>query len=189
MIENQPCSRREAIAGTLAIAAGVGLLPVPPDAAASHLDAGDFAFLMGSWRVRHHKLNGRMVGSTDWADFEGTTHAWSLLGGVANVDDNLLYDPSGTYRGISLRRYDAALRQWSIWWMDNRSSTLFPPVVGAFKDGVGTFLGDDELRGQPILVRFIWSDLTASSARWEQAFSADRGITWEINWIMQLHRA
>jgi hypothetical protein len=139
MIETHTCSRREAIAGTLALAAGVGVLPIPSDAASGNLDTGDFAFLMGNWHVRHHKLKGRLVGSTDWADFEGAAHAWPLLGSVANVDDNVLHDPSGMYRGISLRRYDASRRQWSIWRMDDRSSALFPPVVGAFDHAVGTF--------------------------------------------------
>jgi hypothetical protein len=61
-------------------------------------------------------------------------------------------------------------------------------VVGAFTDGVGTFFGDDQLRGQPIRVRFIWSDITARSARWEQAFSNDLGVSWEVNWIMYFDR-
>ena len=45
------------------------------------------------------------------------------------------------------------------------------------------------LDGRPITVRFIWSAITASSARWEQAFSADGGATWESNWVMEFARA
>jgi hypothetical protein len=48
---------------------------------------------------------------------------------------------------------------------------------------VGTFLAEDSLDGTPILVRFVW-DARATSPTWEQAFSADRGATWETNWRM-----
>jgi hypothetical protein len=39
-----------------------------------------------------------------------------------------------------------------------------------------------------IYMRFIWSEITETSSRWEQAFSADGGKTWEINWIMEFIR-
>jgi hypothetical protein len=65
---------------------------------------------------------------------------------------------------------------------------LFPPVTGQFKDGVGEFLGKDSYNDEPILARFRWSDITADSARWEQAFSADDGETWIDNWYMDLTR-
>ena len=41
----------------------------------------------------------------------------------------------------------------------------------------------DTANGRTILVRFVISEVTAKSARFEQAFSADGGVTWETNWI------
>ena len=32
-------------------------------------------------------------------------------------------------------------------------------------------------------VRFVIADITPTSCRFEQAFSADGGKTWEVNWI------
>lgn len=148
----------------------------------------DFDFQVGVWRVKHRKLRGRLSGSTDWAVFEGRCTAWTVMSGEGSVEDQFLDDPDGPYRAAAFRRRDPVSGVWSIWWFDGRSSGLEPPVLGRFENGVGVFLCDDELEGRPIRVRFIWSEITHDSARWEQAFSADGGLTWEVNWIMQFER-
>jgi len=99
--------------------------------------------------------------------------------------------PDGPWRGASLRSFDPATGQWSIWWLDSRMplGPLDPPVRGRFRDGTGTFLAEDTFEGEPIVVRFIWSRITPESCRWEQAFSADGGTTWETNWEMDFTRS
>jgi hypothetical protein len=87
--------------------------------------------------------------------------------------------PAGPYRAAALRVFGPAGGRWSIWWVDGRIACLEPPVHGRFAAGVGTFTGDDVPDGRPILVRFTWSEIADRSARWDQAFSADAGITWE----------
>lgn len=148
----------------------------------------DFAFQTGTWRVRHRKLNRRLAGDMDWLAFDGECSAWEMLNGAANVDDHLLNDPIEVHRGASLRRYDPVQARWSIWWWDSRLSEIGPPVHGSFQNGIGTFSGVDRFDGQPIIVRFIWSEIMEESARWEQAFSADNGTSWEVNWIMHFER-
>ena len=149
----------------------------------------DFDFYMGTWWVRHRRLKERLEGSDEWEEFEGTSRAWPILDGAGNIDDNVLEMPNGTYRAISLRTFEPWSERWSIWWLDGRTpGRLDPPVVGGFKDGVGTFIGPDTFEGRPILVRFLWSDITETTCRWEQAFSDDDGATWEVNWIMESTR-
>ncbi|WP_374472231.1 DUF1579 domain-containing protein [Phenylobacterium sp.] len=149
---------------------------------------GDFGFQTGEWRVRHRKLKARLAGCEDWVEFEGTCRAFEVMGGEANVEDNVLDDPAGAYRAAAFRRRDPETGVWSIWWADGRAGGLDTPVRGGFVDGVGTFLARDTLDGRPILVRFVWSEITATTARWEQAFSADEGATWEVNWVMAFER-
>ena len=60
---------------------------------------------------------------------------------------------------------------------------MTPPTIGEFKNGRGEFYSHETLNGRPILVRFVISDITPTSCRFEQAFSADEGKTWEVNWI------
>ena len=169
---------------TTSTASGAAPLTVAPGPAVL-----DFDFYMGTWRVRHRRLKARLVGSDEWEEFEGTSRAWPILDGAGNIDDNVLELPSGTYRAISLRTYDPVTDKWSIWWLDGRTpGRLDPPVVGGFKDGIGTFIAPDTFDGRPILVRFLWSGITATTCRWEQAFSVDEGTTWEVNWIMESTR-
>jgi hypothetical protein len=151
--------------------------------------AHDFDFLHGRWAVAHRRLKDRLAGCTEWEVFGGTCQAQPLLGGAGIVDDNLIELPAGTYRAATLRAYDPATKQWAIWWLDGRQPhALDAPMIGRFEDGIGTFFADDTFRGQSIRVRFLWSNITPTTARWEQAFSPDGGRSWETNWEMDFTR-
>ena len=150
----------------------------------------DFDPLFGLWKVRHRRLKARLAGCTEWEEFGGTSTLWPLLGVAGNIDDNVLDAPGGRYRAATLRSFDPATGLWAIWWLDARyPHRLDPPLRGRFENGVGTFFADETFDGRPIRVRFIWSDITGASARWQQAFSEDGGATWETNWTMEFRRA
>ncbi|MGH6884941.1 MAG: DUF1579 domain-containing protein [Geminicoccales bacterium] len=148
----------------------------------------DFDFLVGRWSVAHRRLRRRLANDAQWDEFAGRSELRPIVGGLANIDDNILELPAGTYRAATLRVFDPATGLWSIWWIDGRNPRLEPPVHGRFENGVGTFLGDDVFDGRPIRVRFLWSEIAPRSARWEQAFSTDGGAAWETNWIMTFKR-
>jgi hypothetical protein len=145
---------------------------------------------MGRWRVHHRRLKERLASSHEWIEFEGTLAAQPLMGGYANIDDDVLAIPEGAYRAVTLRAFDPRSGQWSIWWLDGRSPQcpLDPPVRGGFHNGVGTFYADDVLDNKPIRVRFIRSRIALTSCHWEQAFSPDGGSSWETNWEMDFVR-
>jgi len=157
----------------------------PANASSEH----DFDFLVGSWTVQHRRLKHRLAHSTEWETFSGTCKTWLLLDGQGDVDDNVLQAPAGTYRAVTLRSFDPATKLWSIWWLDSRHPhELDPPVIGGFRNGIGTFRAKDTFGGRPIVVRYTWSDITPNSAKWQQAFSDDSEKTWETNWVMEFRR-
>jgi hypothetical protein len=145
----------------------------------------DFDFEFGKWRVHHRlKRDGR------WVEFEGTCTDRGLIDGSANVEEHTFVRPAGTTYGIATRAYDARTGQWAIWWIDGRDphAALDPPVKGRFTDGTGTFYSDSVVDGKTIRTRYVWSHITAKSARWEQATSSDLGKTWDTNWVMEFSR-
>jgi len=146
----------------------------------------DFDFLVGTWQVANRRLKVRHVGSTEWDEFPGHLTMHAVLGGLGNVDELVL--PTKGWSGLTLRLFDPQLKQWSIYWVNSRDGIMQPPVVGAFKDGIGAFYCDDVDEGTPIRVRYLWSHITAGTAHWEQAFSLDQGATWETNWVTELRR-
>ena len=149
----------------------------------------DFDFFMGIWHCRHRYLVKRLADCHDWIEFDGCCAARKILGGRGNSDESLINLPGDSYRGMSLRTWDPQKRQWSIYWLDSRfPGRLTPPMRGGFDKGIGIFQGEDEFDGQPIRVRFVWSRITSDAARWEQAFSADAGKSWETNWYMDFKR-
>jgi len=152
-------------------------------------DISDFDFWPGEWAIRNRRLRERLAGSEDWEEFEARVTAWKILDGHGNADE-FRTDHDGGFVGMSFGFFDAATRQWSIYWADSRRSGLLdPPVLGEFDGDVGVFEGDDTFDGRPIRVRFTWSGVTTPTPRWEQAFSEDGGTTWETNWTMDFTRA
>ena len=147
---------------------------------------GDFDFLVGRWSVKSRRLRDVLVGSDEWIEFEGSTVCHSFFDGAGSWDE--ISFPDQGFKGTSFRLLDRATGDWFIYWANSVTGRIFPPTIGRFADGRGDFYGDDDEAGKPIRVHFTWSNITPSSAVWEQEFSADGGATWERNWVMEFTR-
>jgi len=79
--------------------------------------------------------------------------------------------------------YNPETHKWSLNFASSKGGTLGTPTVGEFKNGRGEFYDEEDFNGQPVLVRFIISDIKSESCKFEQSFSTDAGKTWEVNWI------
>jgi len=157
---------------------------VTTTARATH--AHDFDFYVGEWRIHNRRLRKALAGSTEWYEFEAVSRAKTVLGGIGNFDE--FEAPSEGIVGLTLRLYDPRRDEWSLYWAGARGGPLEPPQVGRIDGDRGEFYGDDVYDGKPIRVVYVWSGITPSSARWEQAFSVDGGETWETNWVMESTR-
>ncbi len=143
----------------------------------------DFDFAFGTWETRLWRLLNPLTGSNRWAEYEGTTVVNKVWNGQANLAELEADGTEGHLQVMSLRLYNPQSSQWSLYAASSRNGTLSVPTVGEFKDGRGEFFDQETLNGRSILVRNVWSDITADSCRFEQAFSDDGGKTWEVNWI------
>jgi hypothetical protein len=176
------------IAVILALHAHAGLAQAPTEKAApntAQLRDGqrDFDFEFGTWKTHLKRLVRPLTGSTTWVEYEGTTVVTKVWDGRANLVELDVKGPAGRIQALSLRLYDPASRQWSLNFSGLGSGSMSTPSVGRFTDGRGEFFSDETLNGRPIRVRFVISDITQNSVRFEQAFSADGGKTWEVNWL------
>jgi hypothetical protein len=143
----------------------------------------DFDFEIGTWKTHLRRLQHPLTGSTTWVEYDGTSVVRKVWNGGANLVELDVDGPAGRIEGLSLRLYNPEARQWSLNFSNRRGGTLGPPTIGEFKNGRGEFYAQDTLGDRAILVRFVISNITPDSCRFEQAFSDDGGRTWEVNWI------
>jgi len=178
-----------------AVVAAITLLVQPAlvsaQSGATHDGKNDFDWMVGTWKVKLSRLTKPLTGSTTWVEYEGTQVTRKIWDGRAVMDEFVAESATAKVRvdGLTIRLYNPESRQWSIYWANAKNGVLgLPPTVGGFKNGRGEFYDEEEFDGKQITVRYIWSDITPTSARFEQAFSTDGGKTWEPNWISTISR-
>jgi hypothetical protein len=156
---------------------------------AGHDGSHDFDFDFGTWKTHSSRLLHPLTGSRDWVEMDGITVVTKIWNGRANLAEYRAAGPAGVVELLALRVYNPATRQWSINFATPNVGTLGAvPGVGEFRDGRVDFYDQETINGRAVLVRFSIWDVTAEEARSEQAFSADGGKTWEVNWITQYTR-
>ncbi len=181
-------------ASTLLASPASAQAPAPaPGASAAYDGQHDFDFVIGRWKAHLRRLLHPLTGSTAWVDYDGTSVMTRLWDARANMEefDVATTDPRAGGRtrieGQTLRLYDPASHQWSLYLLDTaKGKLLLPATVGAFSNGRGEFFDAEEFDGRTILVRYAWTHPAPQSAHMEQSFSPDWGKTWEVNWILDL---
>jgi hypothetical protein len=144
----------------------------------------DFDWDIGTWKAHMRRLVHPLTGSTTWVEYNGTDIVRKVWDGRANLGEVEADGPAGHLELLTLRLYNPQAHQWSINIASSASGSLSVPAVGEFKNGQGEFIDQEIFNGRTILVRFGVSDITPSSARFDQAFSTDGGKTWEVNLIV-----
>jgi hypothetical protein len=168
------------VIATLAACGASAAAPAPPPQADGQ---HDLDFHLGTWRTKIARLAAPLSGSSEWVEYQGTTVVHPIWGGKASLVELVADGPAGHLELLSLRLFDPGTRQWTFHVASSRGGGISPPVVGGFVDGRGELLGTETIDGREIRIRFVIDEVTAERARFEQAFSADGGATWEVNWI------
>jgi hypothetical protein len=177
--------RRVAVAtAVLCLPASAAAQTAPAPAIQARGGQQDFDFEIGTWTTKVRVLRNPLSGVAPiWAEYQGISVVRPLLGGKANFVELAVHGPFGSIEGGSLRLYNPLTRQWSINFASLRNGMLTAPVYGGFDGrGRGLFHGQDMLDERAILVRFVIQQVSRREARFEQAYSADGGVTWETNW-------
>lgn len=145
----------------------------------------DFDWEIGTWTTHVRVLQNPLSGQPPvWATYDGTSVVKPLMGGRANFVELSVRGPAGAIEGGALRLYNPKAEQWSLNYASVGNGILTAPVFGSFNHaGKAVFVGQDQLAGRTILVRFVITRLSAGTAQFEQSYSADGGSRWETNWI------
>jgi hypothetical protein len=153
--------------------------------AAPHDGQHDFDFEIGKWKAHVKRLNHRLVGSKDWEEYEGTVVTAPFMEGKGNLSEmNVDSATSHTHiQIIAVRLYNPTSRQWSIYGASSKTGVFDPPQIGQFEGNHGEFYASDMHEGRAIYIRYVWQNVNPTTTHFEQAFSADGGKTWEVNWI------
>jgi hypothetical protein len=184
---------------TIALACGLGLLwAAAPGLAQENSDAAkppalpaavtrdgqhDFDFSIGVWKTHIARRQHPLTGSTTWVAYDGTSTVRKIWDGRGSLGETEADGPAGHLEALSLRLYDPRAHQWNLTYASGAGGVLSVATTGEFKDGRGEFFDTEPFNGRIILVRNVWSGITADSCHFEQAFSPDGGKTWEVNWI------
>jgi hypothetical protein len=148
----------------------------------------DFDFEFGSWHAHLRRRLHPLTGSNEWVEYDGTSVVRQIWDGRSNLGELEVGNATTHIEGLSFRLYSPQAHQWSIYWANSQDGALGTAMIGQFANGRGEFYDQEQFAGRAVFVRFIFSDITPTSFRLEQAFSADGGRSWEANWITTFTR-
>ncbi len=153
-------------------------------------DEHDFDFLYSNdWQVRNRVLKRRLVGSTEWYEFDAVLEdVRPILNGFGNIDRFSGKRNGQEFHASSLRIFDPNEKIWRIYWADSFGYQMTYQVQGRFIEGVGEMVGEEMFQGKMTRLRFLWTKLGTGAPRWEQAYYDDEAGEWETNWVMTFER-
>lgn len=145
---------------------------------------GDFDFLTGHWHIQHKKLK---AGSKDvWKHFDSSATVRNVLDGMGSIEE--LRNADDSYMGMGVRVWRPELGKWADHWTSAENGIVSAPQYGAFIDGDGVFISEEEVNGIKWQYRGVWDQITSDKCRWHQSASKDSGNSWEWNWWMEWTR-
>ena len=149
----------------------------------------DFDFNFGVWTTHIKRVLHPLSGSTDSITLTGTVSVRKVWNGRAQLEEIEADGPTGHWEGLTLFLYNPQSHQWSQNFVSSASGVLAGDLVGEFKDGRGELFSRDTVDGRAVLIRGVWSEITANSHHYEEDYSDDGGKTWKPAFMASLARA
>jgi hypothetical protein len=150
--------------------------------------AHDFDFARGVWHTHATQVLDPFDGGTHTVVMDGTKTARALWNGRAWLEEIEADGPNGHWEGATLFVYHPKAGQWSQTYIDGDSGEIDAPTIGTFKDGRGEFFGTSTYKNRMVLVRGVWSGITANAHHFEIFYSRDGGKHWVSAFRAQLTR-
>jgi hypothetical protein len=148
----------------------------------------DFDFNIGTWRTHIHRLAHPLTGDSTGVEMTGTVTVRPVWGGRAQLEEIEADGPNGHWSGATLFMYDPGARQWGQTYFASTHPLPATTLVGSFNGERGELYAQDTANGRSVLVRGTWSEIKPDSHRYQEAFSADGGRTWETAFDAHLER-
>jgi hypothetical protein len=180
--------RRLSLGRTLLVTSVLVCLSLVAQAATPRDGSHDFDFSNGVWHTHITRTLDPFDGGTQHITMEGTKTARPVWGGRAWLEEIEADGPDGHWEGATLFLYDAKAGQWSQSYIDSDTGVINPPTIGSFKEGRAQLFATEMYQGRNVIVRGVWSDITANSHRYEISYSQDGGRTWVTGFSAYLTR-
>jgi hypothetical protein len=162
----------------ITVAGALVCLALPVRAQTPRDGAHDFDFARGVWHTHITRVLDPFAGGTHTVTMDGTKTARPVWDGRAWLEEIEADGPDGHWEGATFFLYNPKSGQWSQTYIDSASGEIEPPTIGSFKDGRGEFFSTEVYEGRTVLVRGVWSEITADAHRYEISYSQDGGRTW-----------
>jgi len=175
-----PRSRAVALCLIWALAAQAATAQPAPSRDGQH----DFDFAEGTWHTHITRAPDPFGQPDVKMTLEGTVTRRKVWGGRAWLEQIEADSPKGHWEGATLFLYNPRSHQWSMNFINSQMGTLEPPLIGAFdKDGRGQLISGDTFKDRAILVRGVWTKLSADVHDYEEDYSDDGGKTWKFSFL------
>jgi len=163
--------------------------PQPPPCAAPEFR--QFDFWIGDWDLVSLTPG---AGKDRWDTVPGTPtdHVEVMLAGCALLqrwDDAPDAPPSNgpPLHGLSVSKWDPALKKWRQVWVDNQGSWLV--FTGEWKNGrMELYTEPKETKGKSVVMRQVFADITPDTMKWSWERSEDGGHSYVPVWKLDYKR-
>jgi hypothetical protein len=161
--------------------------PVLASDGAVHDGSHDFDFNIGTWTTHIRRFVNPFVPADGTIDLQGTVTIRPVWGGKAQLEEIEADGPKGHWEGLTLFLYNPRSHQWSQTFTNSVVARVGTSCnIGEFRDGRGVLYGADTFSGRAVLIRAVWSNITAAKHHYEESFSDDGGATWVLSFSADL---